>query len=346
MASDCQGLCNDLESGMQRKQLQALRALQKSGVVLEAEATVMGAIINCMTAAQADVRAMAVKTFGSLAQRGDQKCIDLVNERLADDHWSVRRAAVESLGRIAVRGDLDAMTAVGAMIRDSHSEVRTVALDVFASLADRGDTQQALAALKGCLEDWNPEVRRAAVLGLGVLARPRYTLFTRRSTSSMFINKEQLSQQTPRQAMGEPQSLMEAVVVMDILPAIIAQLSDAHPEVRKTAAEVLGRCSPKSDSEAVAQLRVCLKDRVWQVRKAAVEALSLLEEDEQRNLSTTVGAMTKDSHASVRKAASEVLARQPTRSFSTPSIQCCCFFRHDTDDGLRSREPTWGHRAS
>ena len=152
MASDWQGLCHDLQSGMQRKQLQALKSLQNSGVTIEAEATVMAAISDCMTTAQADVRAMAVKTFGNLAEAGDQKCIDVVSERLTDDHWSVRRAAVESFSHVAIKGDRDAIAAAGAMMRDSNAEVRTFALKAFTHLAERGDIQQALTPLSSCLD--------------------------------------------------------------------------------------------------------------------------------------------------------------------------------------------------
>jgi HEAT repeat protein len=342
MASDWQGLCQDLQSGMQRKQLQALKSLQNSEVTTEAEATVMAAISSCMTTAQADVRAMAVKTFGNLAEPGDRKCIDVIGERLTDDHWSVRRAAVESLGQVAIKGDPDAIATVGAMIRDSHAEVRTPALEVFALLTQRGDIQQALPALNTCLEDWNPEIRRAAVLALGALARGGRMPLNRRSTT-MFVNKQALQQQTPKQA--EPKTLMDTVVLMDILPAITAQLNDVHPEVRRTAVEVLGQCSPKGDKEMVAKLRMCLQDRIWQVRKAAVEALSSLEEDDGKKVNASVGAMVKDSHASVRKAAGEALARQSTRMSSRGKEGdagrcCCCLFREETDGRPWSREGT------
>mmetsp|Transcript_94821 Transcript_94821/g.187829 ORF Transcript_94821/g.187829 Transcript_94821/m.187829 type:complete len:355 (+) Transcript_94821:103-1167(+) len=347
MACEGQDLCHDLQSGLQRKQLQALKSLQHAGVTIEAGPEVMAAISGCMTAAQTDVRAMAVKTIGVLAEPGNQKYIDLVRERLTDDHWFVRRVALESYGRIGLKGDPDVITTVGDMIRDDNAEVRNVALDVFAYLTEKGDKQHALKPLNACLADWNPEIRRTAVLALGLLARRDRMPLLRRS-STMFMNKGVTQQQAPRRKVEQPETDMDTMMLADIRRAIAANLDDKHPEVRRTAAEVLGRCAPTGDSETVANLQKCLTDRVWQVRKTAVEALSRLEDDHEAKVEATLGAMVKDRHPSVRKAANDALSRESTGIslagskndagwFSSP---CCCMVRDEKDFRTWSREGT------
>eukprot|EP00419_Tripos_fusus_P043963 CAMPEP_0172824644 /NCGR_PEP_ID=MMETSP1075-20121228/18141_1 /TAXON_ID=2916 /ORGANISM="Ceratium fusus, Strain PA161109" /LENGTH=346 /DNA_ID=CAMNT_0013665955 /DNA_START=35 /DNA_END=1071 /DNA_ORIENTATION=+ len=329
---DRKDLCHDLQNGLHRKRLQALKSMQNQGVTIETCPNMMAAISSCMTAAQADVRAMAVKTVGSLAKPGDQKYIDLVSERLTDEHWSVRKAAVESCGRIDMKGDANMIASVGGMIRDSRDEVRTVALDVFAQLAFKGDTQHALAFTKmnAFLEDMNPEVRRTAVLAIGILARRGRMPLMHRG-NNMFMSKGAKQQLAPRQEVKKPEMLRDRLMLQPFITAIEKKLRDAHPEVRRTAVEVLGQCLFMGDAKTVASLQTCLKDRVWSVRKAAVEALCCLQDNEAQ-VKATVGAMVKDSHASVRKAASTALRFQSTE-ISTPRIKenagysWCCFSR-------------------
>lgn len=101
------------------------------------------------------------------------------------------------------------------------------------------------------------------------------------------------------------------------VPAMIKSLTDKDPEVRSTAATVLGKYGPQA-REAVPALIAALRDDDKHVRKATVYALAKIGRD-ARDAIPTLKETLRDKEPKVREAAAYALKEIQNPSPKQPS---------------------------
>lgn len=202
---------------------------------------------------------------------GDQVVISDLVDRLADSCPSVREAAAKALAQTQPSGcgPLGVIEALVASAADAQKPVRKAVVQTLAEVAPSGDAL-AIATIIGRVEDWDGEVRIAAVEALGRLARG-----------------------------GEHQ---------DALSAVLLRLEDWHPGVRLASVEALVKVAPDADRRTTDALCSCLAEDFEDVRAAAVKALALKAPHGDRHACSALIALLEDHDDAVEEAAVDTLA--------------------------------------
>ena len=225
------------------------------------------ALIKALRYKDKDVRYAAAEALGRLrwkpakdetagwywmAKRDWDKCVALgalavepLSAALKDEEWDVRQAAARALGKIK---DPRAVKPLIAALKDEKWDVRQAAAEALGEIGAPA-VEPLIAALKG----ENKDVRQAAAAMLGRLGwQPG-----RDETAGWYWMVK--GDWHNCVALGSP-----------AVKPLIAALKDENSDVRKAAAEALGKIG---DARAVEPLIAALKDRYSDVRQAASEAL-------------------------------------------------------------------------
>ncbi|MGB2842281.1 MAG: HEAT repeat domain-containing protein [Halobacteriota archaeon] len=208
---------------------------------------VMGLIKALQYKSDLEVRINAEKALGDV---GDIRAVVPLIQALKDENWRVRSEAARALGKI--KGALAVETLVHAL-EDEDSDVRKRAA---AALGNIGEP--AVEPLIHALKDEDSDVRKRVTVALDKIG---WTPGDDTERSHYLIAKKEWAELT---RLGEP-----------AVEPLIQALEDESWEVRKRAAEVLGKIG---DARAVEPLIQALKDEYWNVNKKAEEALGEIGE--------------------------------------------------------------------
>eukprot|EP00425_Heterocapsa_triquetra_P004207 CAMPEP_0195157060 /NCGR_PEP_ID=MMETSP0448-20130528/184975_1 /TAXON_ID=66468 /ORGANISM="Heterocapsa triquestra, Strain CCMP 448" /LENGTH=425 /DNA_ID=CAMNT_0040195851 /DNA_START=52 /DNA_END=1330 /DNA_ORIENTATION=- len=161
-----QKVCQDLNSGIPTRQLEALGHLAELGVKGG------GGSIDAVSAQLEHripfVQLAAVSTLPKVAERGNARAVNAVLERLEHSSAEVRLMAVRALAAVAATRDAHAMDAVIGMLDDSDAGVRRESLVALAHIGP-GDAR-ALATVIARLEHSDAEVWCGALIALEMMA--------------------------------------------------------------------------------------------------------------------------------------------------------------------------------
>jgi len=202
--------------------------------------------------------------------------VDPLITALKGSNTHVRRAAAEALGKL---GDKRAVDPLIAALKNSRGNVRKAAAEALGKLGDKRAVDPLIATLKGS----NTDVRKAAAEALVILGEPAMDpLITTLKDSNCNVRKAaaealRILDWKPIDDHYKVWLLIalqdwEAIVNLG-LPAVdplIAALKGSNRDVRRAAAEALGKLG---DKRAADPLIATLKGSNTDVLKAAAEAL-------------------------------------------------------------------------
>ncbi|MDP6380223.1 MAG: HEAT repeat domain-containing protein, partial [Phycisphaerae bacterium] len=194
------------------------------------------------------MRAAAAKALGNI---GDARAMEPLIGSLKDNRFEVRREAAEALGKIK---NTRAIEALIASLEDTQSSVQANSAQALAGFKDPRCTEPLLEALN----DEAPEVRYWAVRGVAPLKDDR--CFEPLVEALKDENAE------VRQAAVEGLAMLGADAIE---PLIMEALHEKDPIVM----EVIAKAFVRIGTPAVEALLEALADDNWQVRRAAAEAL-------------------------------------------------------------------------
>jgi HEAT repeat protein len=218
-----------------------------------------------------------------------------------DEDETIRVASAQLLGRMANKardlkvdlGDsVDALTA--SLKSDKSDKVREAAARALGEMGT--DARFSVATLAGALKDKSLATREAAAASLGKLGPDAASALTELLETAKDKSADRLTRAHAAFALGR----LGGEVADKTVPALGAFLSetDSPPEVRKAAAEALGRLAGNAKN-AVPALAAALKDKQLDVRRAAAVALDLMGTDAKPAFATLKQA-ARDEDKSVR----------------------------------------------
>lgn len=175
---------------------------------------------------------------------------------LADAEPWTRYYACQSLGRLRVD---EASPAIVQLMDDPTGQVRVAAVEALAHLEDAG----AGDALATAAASADPDMRRAALLGLGIAKRP----------SSIPLLREAASAEDPSTRLVAIGALAE-FDAPDVVPALAHAASDPEDAVRSAA---IGYLSTRPGADATSALVAQLADA--SVRDRVLEALAVAADE-------------------------------------------------------------------
>jgi HEAT repeat protein len=319
-----------------------------------AGAPAVPALIQALGDSDSAVRAAAAWALGKL---GDPQAVPALIKALGDwgDWWSedVRAAAAWALGKL---GDPQAVPALIQALGDSDSAVRRAAAEALGAIGD----PQAVPALIQALGDRGSDVRRAAAEALGAIGDPQAV-----PPLSVWAHAGEDAARDALQTLGHPmldlpQAVAQVVaqgawgvliraltctqvreVVVGLgapaVPALIQALGDWSENVRRAAAEALGKLG---DPQAVPPLIQALGDRSENVRRAAAEALGKLGDPQAvPALIEALGDWGDLWSENVRRAAAEALGKLGDPQAVPP----LSVWAHAGEDAARNALQTLGH---
>jgi len=203
----------------------------------------------------------------TVAWEATPEILKTIESSLTDPSEPVRLAAISA---VRLTDDRDALPKLRERFQvEKEPKVRQ---EVALTLGAMGD-KDALPLLVAALRDAaNPEpIRVAALTGLESIGGKSAIAALVEALSNQSSNLKDETQTRMISALGRFKA-------KEGIPAIVARLSSANPEVRVAAAEALGKIG---DAKTTApRLRPALKDTSAEVRKAAVTALATLKDTE------------------------------------------------------------------
>jgi HEAT repeat protein len=138
---------------------QRLRDAAAAGLAMVDEPRARPLLRETALGADAKLRAAAVRALGQAEP--EQATLEVLLGALADDDAWVRYYACQALGRLRVEHALDALR---DRLADPAGQVRVAAVEALSHLPG------ATEALRACAASADPDMRRAALLGLGLRA--------------------------------------------------------------------------------------------------------------------------------------------------------------------------------
>jgi HEAT repeat protein len=267
--------------------IRALTCTQVREVVVGLGAPAVPALIQALGNSDSAVRRAAAEALGAI---GDPQAIPALIQALGDDWGNVRFAAAEALGKL---GDPQAVPALIQALGDDWGNVRFAAAEALGKLGD----PQAVPALIQALGDSGWDVRCAAAEALGKLGDPQAV-----PALSVRAHAGEDAARDALQTLGHPMlDLPQAVaqvaahgawgvliraltctqvreVVVGLgapaVPALIQALGDSDWDVRRAAAEALGKLG---DPQAIPALIKALGNLSKNVRRAALQAIQQIQ---------------------------------------------------------------------
>jgi HEAT repeat protein/beta-lactamase regulating signal transducer with metallopeptidase domain len=290
---------------------EAKKAVVAESHVLNADTTVVLALIARLKDEDADVRTAAAESLGKLE---DSRAVPGLIAALSDHEAKVRAAAAQSLAKFT---DPRAIGPLSALLADPETEVRKEALDALTeyetgvplagivrllsdpdadlrhsaahALGHFGD-RSAGAALAPLVRDPSPDVRQAAIESIADLHDVSHA-------SAILPALGDANADVRQQALSALDDLK--VPIPDA--TLLALLRDPNADVRRKAAELAGE---RSSVAAIPSLRRMIDDEDRDVRETAISALGNIGDD-AAVAALRAGLSSKD--AKVRRAAAEAL---------------------------------------
>ena len=244
----------------------------------------IGPIVGALHHADAHVRATVAETLGRMDATA---AIEPLRAGLRDSNWEVRRATVGALGRLRDKASVSALTvnlddpdqdvretaalalgnigdrqAIGPLVKalkDGQSSVRRIAAATLSRIDENwgacAEAQQAITELKSSLDDKDPEMRH-------LVGRLLTSLGQELPNANKSLAGEELTVSSIEKRRKLAASLFRAI------------LCDEDRDLRRAAAESLGRMG---DKHAHAALTRAQGDVDESVRSAAEGALHAIE---------------------------------------------------------------------
>lgn len=236
-----------LESNSTRVREAALRAL-----AVRERPALRRPVERQLASSNADVAVMAAYALGHLEDRAS---VSRLREELKSPRAPMRMTAAWALGMIedpAAASDLESLARA-----DSDRRVRLVAIEALGDI----EASRSFGTLVALLEERDVELATAAAEALSGLDTP--------SNAPAALLKAAQSEHRPLRL-----AALEALAHIEdpaVIPVLLANITDADPDVRTHMIEALGELKA---ANAVSALRAALNDPVPEVRRAAVEALA------------------------------------------------------------------------
>jgi len=206
----------------------------------KAPAAADGDITFSAASSMGGVPEAAVRTLGSLATKGDERCVEALCHAMKDANGYLKMQVIDVVGIVAQPGNKIALSALQENLQHKSDNIRLKALEIFIQLAPAGDAS-AIEAFTQCLQDDKARIRSRALIAL-----------------SKFVAK------------GESDVAVSAICFA---------VSDKEADVRCVALEVLPELAAKGDALALVAIRSRLEPEededpdVVQAAKDALEAL-------------------------------------------------------------------------
>ena len=195
----------------------------------------LAALVTASSSPSQGTRAASMRAFGHSKHRAEA-AVALRRGIRDDDGW-VRYYACQALGTQVL---VEALTDVIALVDDPAGQVRVAAIEAIAKLGG----QQATAVLDGACRSNDPDIRRAAILGLGAC---------RQSESLPILLRESASEDSTTRLYA-----LSALAESDsdeATEALVRGASDPASLVRSAAAAILAvRAGPRATQWLIAQL--------------------------------------------------------------------------------------------
>jgi HEAT repeat protein len=236
-----------LESNSPRVREATLRAL-----AVRERPMLRRAVERQLASNNAEVAVMAVYALGHLE---DRAAVPRLREELKSPRAQMRMTAAWALGMIedpAAAADLEPLARA-----DADRRVRLVAIGALGDI----EASRSFETLVALLAERDLELATAAAEALSSLDTP--------SNAPAALLKAAQSEHRPLRL-----AALEALAHIEdpaVIPLLLANITDADPDVRTHMIEALGELKA---ANAVAALRAALNDPVAEVRRAAVEALA------------------------------------------------------------------------
>ncbi|MDC3960359.1 HEAT repeat domain-containing protein [Polyangium jinanense] len=275
----------------------------------------LDALFALATGPDPRTRAAAVRALGQSTAEG--RVVACLVDALGDaDAW-VRYFACKSLGRL---GDEASAPRIAALLDDEAGHVRVGAVEALAYL--RGEV--AAAALQKAAEERDPDVQRAALIGLGLMGRPELVPHLVAGMASPDVATRIVAV-----------SAIAGVPSPEVLPALVRAASDADESVAATAMGILAQrpgveatralvglyAANPAAQRAFAALCAPLPGRI----EGILESLATADDELAARLASALARMRRDSaneallaalglpNPAARKAAATTLAALGTR---------------------------------
>jgi HEAT repeat protein len=273
------------------------------------DARAESALLEAASHPSARTRAAAMRALGQAPHRPEN--LAALHRGLRDgDSW-VRYYAAQALGRL---GDANATEGLIALLEDPAGQVRVGALDAPALLND----DRAISALSRAARAGDPDIRRAALVGLGVAKR----------AGSLPLILEALDDAEPATRLVAISALAK-LETQAVLPALLRSTRDGEPSVRNAAVGYLAaRHGQAATQELVGLLPdEPLRDLVLSSLAIPVEGriaglLVALEDADERVAPLIVGALARMDRADAGAAILDALrtAAPPGRKAAAQAV--------------------------
>jgi HEAT repeat protein len=242
------------------------------------------AVEPLIAALRPEVRFISARACLALARIGTPKAVEAVFRALAEGSSEVRSEAAGALPYIGSDRALELLLELVA--KDGDSRVRMSAAGALGMMGP-GRSIDALAA---ALNDGNEYVRREAAASLGKLGSEK--------------SVDSLVRASHDESSAVRQRARDALVKIGrpAAPAIARTLRDPNPQIRWTAAAMLGKIASEQPVNALIE---ALSDADWMVRNEAAAALARIRSDKSV---APLKALLQDRNADLRSAAAWILA--------------------------------------
>ncbi|OUC11890.1 MAG: hypothetical protein B0A82_25630 [Alkalinema sp. CACIAM 70d] len=203
----------------------------------------------------------------------------------------------------------EAIPQILSQLRDTNPETRSTAV----YQVDRLDESAKIAIIPGLtdlLKDPNPGIRKSAAEAIHQLTMRESWQPDSQVVAKVLQAIQPLVQESDRNtrygaaiALGY---MGKAELTTGLIPELLTQLKDTHPEARSQAADVLGSLGDAAKS-TVPELTPLLKDTVPSVRISVVSALGAIGVEVPGSALLLEEVVSHDPDPEVRKAAQEAL---------------------------------------
>lgn len=218
---------NDTDPRVQEAAIQGLPFLEVSEA--------LEALFDSAKSANARTRAMAMRAFGQL-QTGSETVYSILMEGLKDsDSWT-RYYSCQSLGRLKF---IPASSDVAKLLDDDAGQVRVAAVEALSHF----DSPVAHKALKTAAESSDLEVRRAALVGLGLVRRAEDLPVLLSAASSADVATRLMAL-----------SAIANFTTGRVLGALSSAASDSDEQVSTSAISLLGTRREQEATEVLVEL--------------------------------------------------------------------------------------------
>jgi hexokinase len=229
-----------------------------------------------------NVRHAAIKALGKMGRQTDQETIEALITILEDEDWRARNAAAQALGQIG-RTDKQIIEALDNALSDKDWFVRSSAAKALGQIGEKA--KNTLPALIKALDDVFMDVRRSAAEAIGKMgasakgAIPNLKQLALRKEDFYWPHDSLAAKEAIKRILGARMAESEKSDWLKDVPSLAGGLKDKNPQVRSTAAALLG---------VKARFEPGLYDP--KVRNAVIDALIEVSDDENPKVRASVAS--------------------------------------------------------